>query len=128
MNKQIFNKKSRYLILLLIVGCFLLFLSSKLLTSPKNTDPIENREEFELCEQRCEDRISVLLKQLYGIHETSVMVTLDETPSNKDRPRVRGVAIVCHGEETPDLRLKVVMLVSSALGVTSDKVYVTFSK
>ena len=84
-------------------------------------------QEFELCEKRCEERVASILRQIVGIRDASVMVTLDQIPSNKERPHVRGVAVVCQGEETPDLRLRVVMLISSALGVTSDKIYVTFT-
>jgi len=127
LNKQIFNKKRSYLILLLLAGIFLLFLSGVFSDTKEKTDSNNTPEEFELCEKRCEERIASILKQISGIHDASVMVTLDQIPSNKERPRVRGVAVVCRGEETPDLRLRVVMLVSSALGVTSDKIYVTFS-
>ncbi len=128
MNKEIFNKKSSYVFLLLIVGVLLLCLSGSFSKNRETETSSETPEEFELCEKRCEERISLLLKELYGIHEASVLITLDELPSSKERPRVRGVAIVCNGEETPELRLNVVMLVSSALGVTSDKIYVTFTK
>ena len=127
MNKEIFNKKSGYLILLLAVGVLLLCLSG-IFSKPQQTKTNSDiPEEFELCEKRCEERVALLLKEVDGIRDVSVLVTLDELPSNKERPRVRGVAIVCNGEETPELHLKVVMLVSSALGVTSDKIYVTFS-
>ena len=125
MNKQLFSKKGSYLILLLLAGIFLLFISSSFSTTKEESN--NPPEEFELCEKRCEDRIAAILKQINGIRGVSVMVTLDQIPSNKERPRVRGVAIVCQGEETTDLRLRVVMLVSSALGVTSDKIYVTFA-
>ncbi len=125
MNKQIFSKKGSYLILLLLAGIFLLFISGNFSTTQEESN--NSPEEFELCEKRCEERIAAILKQFNGIRGVSVMVTLDQIPSSKERPRVRGVAIVCQGEETTDLRLKVVMLVSSALGVTSDKIYVTFT-
>lgn len=127
MNKEIFNKKSSFLFLLLIAGVLLLCLSGGFSKNHQAETKSEVPEEFELCEKRCEERISSLLKEVYGIHKASVLITLDELPSSKERPRVRGVAIVCSGEETPELHLKVVMLVSSALGVTSDKIYVTFT-
>lgn len=127
MNKQVFNKKSFYLLLLLVLGLLLLFFSGSFSQNMKTETNNETLEEFELCEKRCEERIRELLKEVTGVSDASVLVTLDEIPTNKDRPRVRGVAIVCRGEETPDLRLKVVMLVGSALGVTSDKIYVTFT-
>jgi len=127
LNKQIFNQKKGYLIILLLAGIILLLASSRFSNTEKTEDSNNMPEEFELCEKRSEERIASILKQVEGIHDASVMVTLDQIPSNKERPRVRGVAVVCQGEETPDLRLRIVMLVSSALGVTSDKIYVTFS-
>lgn len=126
MNKQVFNKKKSYLIVLLLVGVLLLVISGGFSNSKETVDSENTPQEFELCEKRCEERVASILKQIAGIQDVSVMVTLDQIPSNKERPKVRGVAVVCHGAETPDLRLKVVMLVSSALGVTSDKIYVTF--
>lgn len=125
-NKN-FMKKSSILILLLIIGFVLLGLSGSFSSTQEKTESTEKPTEFELCETRCEKRIALLVEEIYGIQEASVLVTLDELPSTKERPRVRGVAIVCRGEETPELRLKVVMLISSALGISSDKIYVTFN-
>lgn len=128
MNKQIFNKKKNYLIFMLLIGIVLLVVSNGFSNSKEKESSDNTPQDFELCEQRCEDRLATILKEMAGIRSASVMITLDQIPSNKERPQVRGVAIVCHAEETPDLRLKVVMLVSSALGVTSDKIYVTFTE
>ena len=126
MNKQILNKRKIYLIILLIAGVFLLFISNIFSSTPEN--PSNNTpNEFELCEKRCEERIVSLLLSLDGIQGVSAMVTLDQMPTNKERPKIRGVAVVCEGTETSDLRFRVVMLISSALGVTSDKIYVTFT-
>lgn len=126
MNKQLFGKGSIYLLIALLAGIFLLFLSGGISMGEK-ASASGSPEDFELCEQRCEERLSSILSEVNGIREVSVMVTLDELPSSKERPRVRGVAVVCKGEETSELRLKIVMLTSSALGVTSDKIFVTFS-
>lgn len=127
MTKQLFNKKKSYLIVLLLAGIFMLLLSGGFSANEEKKDTENTPEEFELCEKRCEDRIVSILKEINGIQDVSAMVTLDQIPSNKERPHIRGVAIVCRGEETSELRLRVVMLVSSAFGVTSDKIYVTFS-
>lgn len=126
MNKQLFGKGSIYLLIALLAGIFLLFLSGGISMGEK-ASVSGSPEDFELCEQRCEERLSSILSEVNGIREVSVMVTLDELPSSKERPRIRGVAVVCKGEETSELRLKIVMLTSSALGVTSDKIFVTFS-
>ena len=128
MNKHIFNKKKNYLFLMLLIGVVLLVFSSGFSNSKEAGNSKNAQQEYELSEERCEERIVSILKQLDGIRDASVMVTLDQIPSSKERPHIRGVAIVCHGNETPDLRLKVVMLVSSAFGVTSDKIYVTFTE
>ena len=127
MIKKIFMRKSAVLILLLIIGFVLLGLSGIFSSVEKKTETTDQPTEFEFCEKRCEERIARLVEEIYGIQEASVLVTLDELPSTKERPRFRGVAIVCQGEETSELRLKVVMLISSALGISSDKIYVTFS-
>ena len=127
MTKHFFNKKSSYLLVLMIAGILMLFLSGYLSEESKEEANSGTPTEFELCEQRCEERLSEILLDLSEIQYASVMVTLDEIPTNKERPRVRGVAIVCVGKETPELRLKIVMLAGSALGITTDKIYVTFS-
>ena len=127
MIPKILIKKSTKLILLLIIGFVLLGLSGSFSSQKENNEKTNQLTEFELCETRCEERIALLLEEIHGIQDASVLVTLDELPSSKARPCVRGVAIVCQGEETSELRLKLVMLVSSALGISSDKIYVTFS-
>lgn len=127
MDKNRFKKKGEVLLFLLIVGAILLWISGVFSNTQESKQTSNTPEEFELCEQRCEERVATLLKQICGVKEASVLITLDELPSLKERPQVRGVAIVCSGEESPELQLKIVMLVSSALGVTSDKIYVTFS-
>lgn len=127
MDKNRFKKKGEVLLFLLIVGAILLWISGVFSNTQESKQTSNTPEEFELCEQRCEERVATLLKQICGVKEASVLITLDELPSLKERPQVRGVAIVCSGEGSPELQLKIVMLVSSALGVTSDKIYVTFS-
>ncbi len=125
--KNFFSSKgSGYLLFALAAGILLLFLSGSSLFHKENADTDEP-EEFELCEKRCEERLTEILSKVAGVSDVSVIVTLDELPSAKERPRVRGVAVVCSGADNPDTRLKIVMLVSSALGVTSDKIFVTSS-
>lgn len=127
MIKQIFHKKTAFLLLLFLIGIALIAFSDIFSDSKQKESETSNIEVYELCEERCEEKISILLEQIYGIRKASVLITLDTIPSNKERPHVRGVAIVCNGDETPELCLKIVMLVSSALGITSDKIYVTFT-
>ena len=126
MNKQAFNKRRIYLIVLLLVGIVLLFVSN-LFSAKEAIGSDSTPKEFELCEKRCEEKIVSLLANFDGIQSASAMVTLDQLPTSKERPQIRGVAIVCKGTETSDLRFRIVMLISSAFGITSDKIYVTFT-
>lgn len=126
MKKLFAIKGAPYLLVALVAGILLLLLSSSSVFS-KEGGSEETPEEFELCEKRCEERLIAILSEVEGVSEVSVIVTLDELPSSKERPRVRGVAVVCRGAENSDTRLTIVMLISAALGVTSDKIFVTSS-
>lgn len=123
MKKFFSSKGSVYLIFALAAGILLLLSGSSLFG--KGEEKTSAPEDFELCESRCEERLTEILSKVSGVSDVSVIVTLDELPSARERPRVRGVAVVCSGADNPDTRLKLVMLISSALGVTSDKIFVT---
>ncbi len=126
MKKTPIGKNALYLIVALVAGVLLLLLSGSF-DLLKSDETHEEEEDFELCEKRCEERIASLIKEVDGVESVTVLVTLDELPTQKTRPAVRGVAIVCHGRESAELKLKIVSLVRSALGVTSDKICVEFS-
>lgn len=120
-NLKNISKGSVYLAVALILGLVLICMSGRVERT------VEDTEEYEACERRCEEKLEELLRQVDGVDDADAMVTLDELPSGKTRPQVRGVAVVVRGKSGDGLRYQLVMLISSALGITSDKIFVTFS-
>lgn len=120
-NLKNISKGSVYLAVALILGLTLICMSGR------GEKIAEETEEYEACERRCEEKLEEILRQVDGVDDADAMVTLDELPSGKTRPQVRGVAVVVHGKSGDGLRYQLVMLISSALGITSDKIFVTFS-
>lgn len=120
-NLKNISKGSVYLAVALILGLVLICMSGRV------EGTVEETEEYEACERRCEEKLEELLRQVDGVDDADAMVTLDELPSGKTRPQVRGVAVVVRGKSGDGLRYQLVMLISSALGITSDKIFVTFS-
>ena len=78
-------------------------------------------------EEALETKISDLIETLDGISSADVMVTMDSYGNGKGSPIVRGVSIVCHGKRREDTKSKIIMLVSTALGISSDKIFVSFT-
>ena len=72
-----------------------------------------------------EKKIEEMLTALNGVSSAQVLLTVNEAPEKGARPSVRGVSVIYSGSDTSDIKLKITMLVSTAFGITSDKIYVT---
>ena len=123
MKKLQIEKGSVLLIAALVMGVLLLVFSGGFSSEEKD----DENKDYELLEKRCEERLKAMIKEIKGTGDVSVLVTLDDISGEKERPHVRGVAVVLSGNESAELRLRVVQLVSCAFGITSDKIFVTFS-
>ena len=81
-----------------------------------------------------EERVRSLCLSIDGVKEAEVFLTLDEeeaVPAGmfgdgaaSSFPTVRGVAVVCTGGEKPRVRQTVTMLLSAALGITTNRISV----
>ena len=113
-------QKKRVLIgALVLLALILLFLAE--LASKTSASVTKEREEVLL-----EERLSRLIETLDGVSRADVMVTLDSYGNEKASPSVRGVSVVCHGKKREDIKVKVTVMVATALGITSDKIFVSF--
>lgn len=113
-------QKKRVLIAVLLISALLLLLFSKL--GSQNAKTAEKEREEALLEAR----LSRLIETLDGVSKADVMVTLDSYGNEKASPTVRGVSVVCHGKKREEIKVKVTLMVSTALGVSSDKIFVSF--
>lgn len=86
-----------------------------------------NRTAQESEEHNIEEKLKKMIETLDGISRADIIVTLESYENGKSSPRVRGVAIICHGKQKDDVKFKIIMLVSTALGVSSDKIFVSFA-
>jgi len=76
-------------------------------------------------ESEYEQKLCSLIETLDGVSQVSVMITVDRYSDNSS-PIVRGVSVICHGKQKEELKIKITLLVSTALGISSDKIFVTF--
>lgn len=116
--RSIIKKKNGKVVVGLLVGALILLLLSRVATSfeTSKNDP----------EAPYEEKLEALITSLDGISRAEVMITLDQYGTDKRSPTVRGVSVLCHGRESSEVKLKIVMLASCALGISSDKIFVTF--
>ena len=124
---------------LVIIGIALILLSSFDFSKKKN-DSLPT-----LYTEALEDKIEDFLKNIDGINEAKVILTLDtsnesvyaQSSSGLDYiltsdgkpisvteiyPTVRGVAIACTGGERDDIKIKVTELIGAYLGISSNRI------
>ena len=124
---------------LVIIGIALILLSSFDFSKKKN-DSLPT-----LYTEALEDKIEDFLKNVDGINEAKVILTLDtsnesvyaQSSSSLDYiltsdgkpisvteiyPTVRGVAIACTGGERDDIKIKVTELIGAYLGISSNRI------
>ena len=91
--------------------------------------------DLQIYENRIEEQLTTLLEQMEGVGEVYVMVTLEggeETVyvSGKNQvervklPGICGVAVICRGAKTADVRERVISAVATVLGIGWDQVSV----
>ena len=123
---------------LIILGILLIVISSFDLPNKKDTSPT-------LYTQALEEKIENFLKNVDGIKEAKVILTLDTSNENvyaqnssgldyilttdgkpisitEIYPTVRGVAIACTGGDRDDIKIKVTELISAYLGISSNRI------
>ena len=137
----------------ILAGIFLIIMGSTLqekenaATGSVHTEDMESLQAYE---QRLEKEVSALCADVAGVGQVRVMVQLsggtrvlyatDEKgkpasvgsgsaeqalPSTVLLPEIAGVAIVCRGGDSPAVQQKLIELVSTALGIPSNRVAVT---
>ena len=113
------SKKRVFIVVLIAaIGLFLLSEYTSAQSNANDTATKERELELKLCE---------MIKNFDGVSDADVIVTLDSYEEGKGSPRVRGVSVICHGKQKDEVKIKIVMMVSTALGISSDKIFVSFS-
>lgn len=148
-----FDKQKLGVIVLATIGIVLILFSSRDSISGDTTDTdIKKYTDVGFYTGYLEERISELCRNIAGIQEASVFLTLDCSSeyvyanekasdylilSDKDGeqavmlceiyPQVRGVAVVCTGGDLPRIRETVTELLAASLGLPSNKIKVAGS-
>ncbi len=117
LNKNTFAK---YRLPILLIGVSLVFLVLSQ-ASLFGEDSVKREEEI------LEGKLEEMIESLDGISSCEVMVTLDRYGNEKATGEVRGVSVILRGKKRDDIKVRVVLLCSTALGVTSDKIFVSFA-
>ena len=145
-----FIKSKVFIICLAVVGLLLIIIPGVLGSKESN---ITDDDNFKYYTEYLEDRLEELILQIESVDKVKVLITLDnsgenvyaqdiksnsteyviiQTSNNEEgllikelNPAVRGVAVVCNGGSSVSLREKIVALLSSALGIPTNKITVT---
>ncbi len=119
--RKIGNISKKYFIVIIAILAVGLLVFSEFSENETQISTQENEE------NRIEQKLSDMIENLDGISRADVIVTIESYEDGKGSPYVRGVAIICHGKQKDDVKFKIIMMVSTALGVSSDKIFVSFS-
>ena len=111
------NRNTVIVISLLLMAVVLIGLSEVALQNDES-----EREDLAL-----EKRLSEMIETLDGVSKAYIMVTLDSVSRNSETVTVRGVSVVCRGKKSESLKITITMLVSTAVGISSDKIFVSFT-
>ena len=96
--------------------------------------------EYEKYVDSIEAKLEDFLKSVDGINEAKVIITLEESEREKNEgifgensksepvPKVRGVAVACTNGDNYEVQNKITMLVSSYLGVPTNKIKIVAIK
>ena len=149
-----FGARGRMWLLLggLICGIFLILLGSSMQESEQYTPstPVQDLDALQSYQQELEKEIAALCDEVSGIGQTDVMIHLkggtrvlyatDEKgkpvlvgsgsseqalPSTVLAPEIAGVGVVCRGGNSPAAQQKLISLISTTLGIPTNRVSVT---
>ncbi len=144
--KKLLSSK-KVLIITIIIGVFLVIFSDQL-TKPKASDSYD----INYYSSDLEKRVENLILAIEGIERVSVLITLEDSGEtvyaqneSKDyseyvlfsvnggenglkleeiNPTVRGVAVVCNNGDDIHIKEKIISILSSALGIPTNKITV----
>ncbi len=133
----------------LSAGLLLLFLGSKT-EENKTTGITEEVFSFEQYEKAMETRLEEMIARLDGVSEVNVMLTLETSYTeelagengdyltvrkssgeqgtvtiSREAPKVKGVAVVCKGGNSPDKQKEIIAMLSALLELPSHRIFVS---
>ena len=125
------DKKIAAIVCVGLAGIILLTLSeimpTKSDTNEKNSkEPVTDiRDSYE---EDIEKRLTSIVSEINGAGRTEVMVTLASDNNESGlllkviEPEIRGVAIVCEGADSANVRQEIVLTVSAVLGISTNRI------
>lgn len=136
-----------WLILAFIIGVILLVLPTETTNttgykgaSSEGSFSFETISDIPSYEAYLAHKIAQMTNALTGASDAVVLVTLDSLPVNSAGstsyfgadtvvkqttvPDVRGIAVVCHGGNQPDVQLAVISMLTAAFDIPASRVYV----
>lgn len=148
MIKFLPQKKIVIMILIALIGFCLILFSSQFSSKDKNT-----KNENEYYSEFLEEKIENLLLEMQEIDSVSVLITLENSGETlyaqnhstnlseyviysadngqsglkiaDINPKIRGVAVVCNNGDNISTQSKIISLLSSALGISTNKITVS---
>lgn len=147
------RKKAAIFCLLFLLG-LIFFFGAEYSLSEKRDESVSVLDESGF-EAQTETRLKALLEEMDGVSDVHVMVTLERSEEKcvqtepasfssdgilasalgdsgekstvlaVSAPRIRGVSIVCRGAADAETRYKIIRLVSSALNLKSNRIFVS---
>ena len=138
-DEHIFTKflsslKRKWLLMLLGVLGIALVLAGGSMSSQSKTDTANTYiDSIDVYKETLERNLTAMLSEMQGVGEVVVVVTLEEgdtytyagsKPTSHQMPRVRGVAVVCEGGDSPTVKANIISMLSALLDIGTHHIYV----
>ena len=124
------NKKSVIIILLLCLGIFLLLVSAGPVSEEKQTEKIEDLNEYK---ERIEDELAGICSSVKGVGKCRVTVTFERGEERiykgssliqSKPPKVMGVTVVCKGADSDAVKSEIVGMMSALFDIGTNRIAV----
>lgn len=136
-SKLLKNEKMVKVVVLVGVALILFIFVTSVFGNREENEEQESYPSFDDYSQTLEARLEEIIGLIEGTGETDILVSIEKSVEDvyTERgnsiattisPVARGVVVVCEGAKNPVIKEKIVEAVSKALGISANKICVTY--
>lgn len=136
-SKLLKNEKMVKVVVLVGVALILFIFATSVFGNREENEEQESYPSFDDYSQTLEARLEEIIGLIEGTGETDILVSIEKSVEDvyTERgnsiattisPVARGVVVVCEGAKNPVIKEKIVEAVSKALGISANKICVTY--
>jgi len=115
------RKYAAIILIILVVGILLAAIPTVNIKAEDTLDTCKRSSTANMSTE--EEKLLALLERASDISDVTVCITTDEEDG-----KIQGAAVVCRGGNDPQIKIKIISLISALYDIPSNKVYVLGSK